>query len=440
MQAEGDVTPAFISDLAQRLRAGRDRALAAMPVADIVRGIDQAMAILAGADATVVRRLAETTGYSAPMVRRALGELPAAFGTDALERLLRRELRQPAVLEGFVVRPEGGHERAYGPALTVLVLSGNVFPVAVESVALALLARSACLIKAPARDPLFSRLLVDALVQAEPRLGEVLAVVRWAGGDVAVEEAAFGTVDAVVVYGGVAAVAGVRARTPAGVRLVVHGPKVSLGVVAAGRAADWTAARAAALDVSLFDQQGCVSPHTLYIEGDADAALGFARLLAGALAEIEREVPRGALTPAENTAIQQVRGAAEFRAGAEVFASPVGTAWTVVMEPDPEFARSCLNRLVYVKPLGRLTDLPSLLEPVRSYLQTVGVAGDVAFRLAVAEQVGPLGAARVCPLGRMQAPPADWRHDGRPRLLDLLCWVDVETGSGERDGTMKDKG
>jgi hypothetical protein len=188
-------------------------------------------------------------------------------------------------------------------------------------------------------------------------------------------------------------------------------------------------AAAAAHDVAMFDQQGCVSPHVLYVLGGPVPAAEFGRRLAVALQDVEEVTPRGPLTVEEAARIRQVRGAAEFRYGAEVIADAGGTAWTVIVDRDPAFAVSCLNRVVYIKPLGRVEELAGLLKPVPPYLQTVGVAGDDALLAVVAEVVGPMGAARVCRLGRMQHPPLDWRHDGRPRLHELLRWTDVEHDS-----------
>src|SRR5207244_3950350 len=112
-------------------------------------------------------------------------------------------------------------------------------------------------------------------------------------------------------------------------------------------------ARAAAQDVSMFDQQGCVSPHTIYIHGSAADAGRFAALLAEAMSLVERELPRGRISATDAVRIQQARGAAEFRMGAEVYAG-AGTGWTVIADPDPAFALSCLNRVVYVKSLGAI--------------------------------------------------------------------------------------
>src|SRR5581483_6090904 len=126
--------------LARELRVGRERGLKQLQTADVVAAVARALALLTAGGGEQVARLAETTGYHPTMVRRALRDLETAFSSTALEQLLRRELGRPEVLDGFVPRADGaGLERAYGPALTVIVLSGNVFPVVVESVTLALL-------------------------------------------------------------------------------------------------------------------------------------------------------------------------------------------------------------------------------------------------------------------------------------------------------------
>lgn len=433
------LTPALLREVCRYLRAEGGAALALLGVDEIVRVVDAAMRHIASRDRRVwqddVRALASVTGLHPAMVARALDDMPRAFGTPALDRLLRRELPTPAALDRFVERGDGGGmERAFGPPLTVVVLSGNVFHVAVESVVLALLAKSPAMLKVAARDPVFPLMLVRSLWEVEPRLAPALAVARWAGGTADLETAAFAEAGAVVAYGGREAVAGVGARVPAGVRFIAHGPKVSLAVVgqtAIDGAARDAVARAAAHDVSFYDQQGCVSPHVIYVEGGQEHAIAVARALALAMAAVERDLPRGVISSVEAATIQQLRGAAAFRESAEVFAG-AGTSWTVIADPDPVFALSCLNRVVSVKPLAHLADLRALLQPVQSWLQTVGVAGNTAFMRAVAETVAPLGACRICPLGRMQHPPADWRHDGRPRLLDLLRWVDVETAASER--------
>ncbi|MFN8559345.1 MAG: acyl-CoA reductase [Dehalococcoidia bacterium] len=268
---------------------------------------------------------------------------------------------------------EGGAEHARGPGLTFVSLAGNVLHVAVEAVVVALLTKSACFLKAASRDRC-SRRCWPALGRADRRLGAALAVAWWPGGDTEFEAAATAAAGAVIAYGSAAAVESLRARVPAGARFVAHGPKVSLAVVEAG-SCTWDTARALALDISVYDQQGCVAPHTVYVVSDSGAAARFAGLLAGAMATVQAELPAGRLGAADAVAIQQARGAAEFAPGAAVHAPNGGAEWTVVFEPAPDFRGSCLNRVVYVKPLSDLGALPGAVHSVDGLVQTVGVAG-----------------------------------------------------------------
>jgi hypothetical protein len=315
------------------------------------------------------------------------------------------------------------------------VFSGNVPGVAVTSLVRSLLVKSAALGKTAVGEPLLAALFARGVAEEDPELGECLAVTYWHGGDAALEAAALGMADAVVVYGGAEAVAAVRAATPAGTRVLAYGPKLSFGVVGRDALADEEkaaeVAALAALETATFDQQGCVSPHLFYVEeGGATDPRAWARLLAGAMADAERELPRGAVARSEASAIRQLRGEAEFAqlagGGVELHASARGTTWTVVYEADPAFAPSCLNRVVRVKPVPSLDAVPALAAGTASLLQTVGVAASPERTERLAAALGRAGASRVAPLGKMAWPPGTWHHDGHPPLGEMLRWCDLE--------------
>ena len=71
-----------------------------------------------------------------------------------------------------------------------------------------------------------------------------------------------------------------------------------------------------------------------------------------------------------------------------------------------------------------LADLPAQVSGIRHWLQSVGVALPRERVQALAEALGALGATRLCPLGTMAEPTAEWHHDGRPNLGDLARWTD----------------
>lgn len=432
--------PARLRTQVDALLAARAKHLAERPVDEIVGVIDRvAGRLLDRGDP--LRRAAEAalpvvTGYSAPMIRRVLDRMAADWRAERLWELLRAELGEAEVLDRFRPRAgAAGQTRAFGPELATHIFSGNVPGVAVTSLIRSLLVKAATLGKTAAGEPLLPALFARGIAEQDPGLGACLAVAYWPGGDTELERVALERAGAVVVYGGAEAVAEVRARTPATARFVGYGHRLSFGVVARealdGEDAPSTAARAA-LDATLFDQQGCVSPHLFYVEeGGAVAPREWAARFAREMGALESVLPRGALTPSEASAIRQLRGEAEFAQMAgenatELHASSRGTAWTVIFDPDPTFVPSCLNRTVRVKPIADLDAVAARVAPLGALLQTVGVAAPPPRAAAFGATMGRLGASRVVPLGRMAWPPPAWHHDGRPPLGELLRWCDLE--------------
>ncbi len=427
--------PALVREQVRALAAARARGLERRPVAESVAVIDRVAARLLdpadGLRMTAERALPALTRYSPEMVRRVLDRMAADWRAEPLTDLLRAEFGDPGVLDGF--RPDAlgrGRVAAFGPGLAAHVFSGNVPGVAVTSIIRSLLVKAATLGKAAAGEPLLPALFARGVAEEDAELGACLAVAYWPGADEALVRAALESSDAVVVYGGAEAVASVRAQAPAGARILAYGPRLSFGVVARERLAAGgaeTVARAAALDASTFDQQGCVSPHVFYVEeGGEVSPREWAGLLAKEMEAVERDLPRGPLPADESSAIQQLRARAEFSDGAELHASDDGTAWTVVFEPDPAFEASCLNRVVRVKPVRDAAEVAALVSEYAHLLQTVGVSASPGRAEALAAAFGRMGASRVAPLGRMAWPPPWWHHDGHPPLRDLVRWCDLE--------------
>lgn len=434
--------PHALTAILDRIRHARLRHLAHRSVAKVVAAVDRVAQRLA--DPTdEVRRLAEralpaVTGYSAPMIQLVLDRMADDWREDALWRLLHAELGDPALLDGFRPMTRGMHEdtlvRALGPELAFHVFAGNVPGVAVTSLIRSLLVKSATLGKSASGDPLLPALFARTLAAVAPDLGECIAVTYWPGGNVGLEAVALEAADMLVVYGGGEVVESLRARAGAHVRIVEHGPRLSFAVIAremlaAGSTLESTAA-AAARAIATFDQQGCVSPHVIYVErGGETSPKEFAAALARALDRAEQVLPRGRLSAAENATIQQVRGAAEFRAlGGQdvVLHASHGTEYTVIYDADPTFTASCLNRVAWVKPVDDLAEAVEHVRPYARYLQTVGVAAPMARRTEAAAWFAITGASRITDLERMPWPPPTWHHDGREPLRELIRWVDLE--------------
>jgi hypothetical protein len=296
------------------------------------------------------------------------------------------------------------------------------------------LTKSASLGKTASEEPLFAALFARSLWEICPDLGACVAVGWWKGGETEVEKAAFAHAGAVIAYGSEATIQDIQRRVPPETRFVSYGHKLSFGIIGrevlCSEQAEHTAQQAA-YDVSVFDQQGCVSPHLLFVEcGGKVSPREFAELLAEAMAGVHAQLPRGPLPLADSTAIRHLRGSYECRALADdrvlLLCSEPGTAWTVIYEEEAPFTVSCLNRTIRVHPVADIAEIPARLSPVQQYLQTAGVALSASRLQAAAEALGRLGVTRLCSLGQMPWPTLSWHHDGRCNLLDLVRWTDIE--------------
>ncbi|HET7327409.1 MAG TPA: acyl-CoA reductase [Nocardioidaceae bacterium] len=433
------VTPQLVDRVCTGLLGAQARQLAERPVMEVAEVVGRAVARWYDPDYPW-RRLAEETlpaitGYAPEMVRRGLKDHLKTFRHDRLLRFLAQDFDNPLVLDGFQPNRAGGRSRAYGPRLTTQIFAGNVPGLPAWNLVCALLVKSATLGKSASGEPLFPVLFARSVAEEDPLLAQCLAILHWPGGDEQVEAAAFTRSEAVTATGGRRAIEGLTRRVPAGIPFVPYGHKVSIAVIgrealALNRYAD--TARRAARDVSQYDQQGCLSPHALFVErGGAVDPMTFTAALAAEMRRFEQAKPRARISVEESAAIERIRSGYEFRGyddeAVEVFSSTGGTAWTVLYEQTPQrFDPSPLNRLVRVHPVDSIDDVEALIAPVHRYLQTAGVACAPGRLTEWAQVLGRCGADRICAVGQMPDPAAGWHHDGRGSLAALVRWVDVE--------------
>lgn len=433
-----DATPDWIGDLADALADARE-GLRARRAADIAAALGRTGARFHDPDDPVRARALEllprTSGLSPEMAEVVLGGMAADWTEERLFQLLRAELGDERVLDGFVVAkdPARGASMAVGPSLCVQIVSGSVPGVGVSALVRSLLLKGPTLLKPGRGDVVLPVLFARALREADPELADALAVVYWPGGEASLEDAALARADVVSAYGADETVAALRSRTPITARFVAYHHRVSVGVVgrhASGGGSLASTASEVAEAVAVFDRRGCVSPQLVLVEdpdAGAETALTFAEALAGALERLELRLPSGRLEGDEASALQQLRGTAELMTGqgGAWVAHGGARAWTVIVEKGETSLGGCAGRTVSVRPFRDLPGLYAQLKPLASHLQTVGIAGLGDRVEEIARGLGGLGASRVVPFEAVPFPPPWWHHDGGGPLLDLIRWVDL---------------
>lgn len=403
------------------------RALALRPVDEILGVLDRVTARwldpLDPVRQEAEREMVGSTGLAPGMIRRGLDDMIRRV--QGIGAALDQDLGTREALDGLFWRAPGIWSRAWGPTLLTCIFSGNVPGLPAFDMAMGLALKSAVLVRPPAEEPVFAPLFARSVMEEDEGLGRCLAVFRWGHEETWPYEEA----GAVLAYGSDQTIAAIRRLVPSGVRFVGHGHKISFAAVAR-EACDVETARRLAYDVTMYDQQGCVSPHMAFVErGGALTPAAFARAVGEELARLAVEMPRRKLDPEEAMSLRGARDEAEFTADA-VYGSQGDLAWAVIHNEAPAFLPSTLNRLLRTFAVDDLAQVGPVVAPHAGYLQTVAFAGPSERRAGVAEALGALGVSRVCPVGRVQEPSALWRHDGHPTVGSLVRWLDIEEADG----------
>lgn len=424
------------ASLGDGLRAAQKK-LRAMTVAEIVEAIDKVAKIWTDRTSPIRlearARVVAATGFSPEAVDRSFDVELKNYRADSLERVLRRELVDPKVLDGFQPDSElKGATRAIGPRVTLVILTGNVPALPALSIVRALLVKSAVIAKVASGEPTFAALFVRSLADVVPAFGEAIAVTYWDRDDETSLKGALSQVEAVIAYGGEAACAAIRAQVGPHQRYIEHGHKLSCELISKEYLEELgpsEVARRIAEDVSTFNQHACIAPQAVIVEGDTETARRFGAEIARAMDAYAKECPLGTLEESDASSLQVRRLTDAWNAASNKSRDlwkASGLDWTVTLAESLAGIAGTGNRMIRVIPASSMSNAIDIVRPIARHLQNVGVGANGSELWTTTEELALLGACRVSEPGRMAEPSMIWKHDGMPCVSQLLRWCDVE--------------
>jgi hypothetical protein len=423
------VTAREIQDRLAELREAGVK-LRRRPASETHAALARVLDLWASPDSSWRRRLEaelpDATGFTRENVREGLARGLAPFRGKAWLELVCAELGDPARLDAAHGSMLSGFDT------TAVVLAGAIPQPTLLALLAPLALRSPVLAKPASRDPVTATLVAESIADEDPELGRCIAIARFDRGDEACLRALL-TADCVAATGSDASIAALAALVQPPRRLIASGHRLSLAALGPealrGERFD-AAAEGLALDVALWDQQGCLSPLVVYAVGSDDRAPDrLADALAQALAGLERRLPRGALDTAAAAAFRQECDGAELRAAKEPrvrLLGGVAQRWAVVREADAAPRPAPLNRFVRILPVDDPETLVEAIRPLGAHLAGVALAGFGASQDRIVRGLADLGASRLCRPGELQSPPLAWHHEGRPLLLPFARFTDRE--------------
>jgi hypothetical protein len=405
-------------------------ALRAVPIRKIIRAIADAAERWSDADfpprVRVTERIAERTGYSIPVVEYALDRIFFSIAQRELEATIAGELGSIQALDGFVARSERPEAWAMPAGNACIISSRTTIGVAIVPAVFALCAKCDVLVKD--REDTLVQGFFHTLAEEQERFAEAARAGVWSSGSHDAPDLA--RFDVVAAFGDDATLAAIRANLSPGARFIGYGGRSSAGYVTreslVSERAATDVARGAARDIVLYETEGCLSLHTLFVErGGAISVAQFGSLLASAIEEANVEFPIARRTASDAAAIAQHRNLAAFRAAAgqgSVYAGEAAEYAVIVEHPPaepPQFLPRTIGIVSVQNPQDALAYLREHRLPLEGFALSCGRTD--AVRAAI-----DAGAVRLTRFGELQHPPLGSDHGGRPRIAEFIRWINKE--------------
>jgi hypothetical protein len=395
--------------------------------------------------------LPSITGFSVEMLE--------SWGFDHFMSILRKEnlpifgKLNPSTYQKFTQLGDG-LVKAYGnvnishsnfePEVIGHICAGNILGIAAFEMIVDKLIDAATWVKVPSEEPVFGALYAKSIEEIDPQLAYSIAVLPFEANNDEVKDFLFSKSDIVRATGGELARRNLEELAKKHkIPIAGHWHKFSFITIAREYMNEKASAIAelVSLDVSAWDQQGCFSPQEIFIEKGGEVnPLKFAEILAEEMENTSRALPKGT----KSGKMQVLDGYHQYlkkeMMGEPVKIFPSSTyQWLVIYDGTTEnIEPSPLFRVIRVKPVDDIMEIPKLIKPLGKFLQTVGVAIPNNRLIDFADAIGEVGATNIRTISGMtlQKPWEPW--DGRFPLhelfeLDGIRWVSINTRDMDKE-------
>jgi len=204
---------------------------------------------------------------------------------------------------------------------------------------------------------------------------------------------------------------------------VIFGPKYSFAVIGRNSYNKEKLDEIAynlAMDASVFEQQGCNSPHTVFFDKNSSVKpLDFAKILADSMDKVLKRIPKQPLSSDDALRIVNIRAKHSFTD--KVFSSK-GTEWTIILSDEKGLADACFHRTIFIRIIDDIFDVLDYIK--KNTHQTIGLSVDENIKNRFAIEASKRGAERLTELGRMST--FDYPWDGMFPLNRFVRWVSLK--------------
>ncbi len=332
----------------------------------------------------------------------------------------------------------------FNPEVIGHICAGNILGIAAFEMIMDKLVDSATWIKVSSEEPVFGALYAKSIEEIDPKLSYTIAVFPFDSGNKVINEFLFSKSNIIRATGGEQTrIKLSKVAEKYKIPIAGHWHKFSFITIAKEFLNEKAReiAELVSLDVSVWDQQGCFSPQEIFVEiGGNISPLEFTKLLAEEMEITSQALPKGS----NSGKIQVLDGYYQYfkkeMMGEPVKIFPSAThKWLVIYDGNTNnFEPSPLFRVIRIKPVKDIMEIPGLVKPIGKFLQTVGVAIPNNRLIPFAHHIGEVGATNIRTISGMTLQKAWEPWDGKFPLnelfeQDLIRWVSIDTNDIDKE-------
>ena len=365
----------------------------------------------------LVLDLKQREDISSDDVAASMNGLIDFLSVDQLRSKLKRELGSEHPFELKRPTARENHFEAWYPLGTLVHVTPNNSPLlGVLGVMEGLLSGNVNILKLARKDSAFAAIFYEEMCRLDTT-GTIknyvyIAKISSKEKDYLKNILALG--DVISAWGGEESVQSIRELAPRGARIVEWGHKISFSYITKAKKADVEVFKKLAYEICLNEQMACSSPQCVFIEDASFEDLkSTADLLSKALSAVSPTMKRvmpGVQELAELMVTKEQVRLKSVLGGSELVESSQQD-WRIYIENTPALNSSPLFRTIWLKPMPR-SKMIEHLRPLKTYLQTAGIAADTFEVETLARDLFMSGVQRIRAIGEMTDSYIGEPHDG----------------------------
>ena len=336
---------------------------------------------------------------------------------DELRKKLKRELGSEHPFELKRQDARVGHFEAWYPLGTLVHVTPNNSPLlSVLGVIEGLLSGNVNLLKLARKDSEFAAIFFEEFCKFDTTetLKNYIFIAKISSREKSYLKRFLGVADVISAWGGEESVQSIREMAPRGVRIVEWGHKISFSYITQKKKSDPEVLKKLAYEICLNEQMACSSPQCVFIEdADFEDLKKTALLLSQSLSVVSPTMKRvnpGMQEMAELTVTKEQVRLRSVKGGSLLVESPLKD-WRIYVEDTPVLNSSPLFRTIWLKPMPR-EKMITHLRPLKTYLQTAGIAADAIEVESLTRDLFMSGVQRIRAIGEMTDSYIGEPHDG----------------------------